>query len=382
MLPINFSNDFYLEVVRGTVTNFTTRDITGVNAAVGGTEDVWNMGGAHTAGATAAVVHISSSSAADITQSVTVTGLDANYDEISETIALNATDGQTETSGSTLFLKVNSATLSAVAAGAVYVYFDDTVTAGVPQTQAKIQAKIEIGALSSTSAFYTVPRNKNLYLTSFRYRSTGSTTANDVILTINRTLYGSSATVVETIKYKDLGTTNFIDDQLIFVDRPILFPAKSFFKVTAGLAGGTALNLTVEAKFIEESITVAPSTVSVLTKGQYAKYLSDNSRTISDQDYWLIGLDAYPTTLPTTVDLNQVLCTIAGDSDYAVTADTEVAFDPAYYTSGKLVVTTKPALVTIMKCTDSSAAIRYVLAPTNTLVSLKNTKKIKFLAIA
>ncbi|MFA7202814.1 MAG: hypothetical protein WC188_03785 [Candidatus Caldatribacteriota bacterium] len=377
MFSIVMSNDFYFEVARGNVDGFSALALTGVNAAVSDTEDVWNMGGAYTAGDAAAVIHVSSSSDADTTQTVTITGLDANYDEITESIALA---GQTETSGVKLFLRVNSFTIDGVAAGDVYAYYDDDVTAGVPNTQAKIQAKIEIGALAATNMFYTVPRNKNMYLTSFRYRSTGSTTKNDVILTLSRTLFGGAATIVQTIKYTDLGTTNYIDDKVDFVDQPILLPAKSYFKMSASLAGGTALNLTVEAKFIVEDVEVTPTTTTLLNSAQHTAALVAAGTTLVSQNYWLIGLDSCPTQYPTSVNLDDVLTTITGATTYCVAADTEVAFDPAYYSSGKLVSTTKKAILTIMRCVDSAGTVRYVYAPVNTLVCLGNVKKIKYLA--
>src|ERR1035437_7239858 len=95
-IPVVTLNDFYLEVVRGNVNGFAIREIVGQNIAVGGTEDVWNAATSVTTitqFATAALLYVSSGSASDDdTHTVTITGLDATYDEITETVVM---DGET-----------------------------------------------------------------------------------------------------------------------------------------------------------------------------------------------------------------------------------------------------------------------------------------------
>ncbi len=382
-LPTVIANDFYLEVARGNVTGYTAREIAGMNAAVGGTEDIWDQGGSITQVATAALLYISSDAAGDITQTVTITGLDANYDEITETIALNGADGCTRVAGTKTFLRVNSAVLSAACTGNVYVYYLSDVTAGVPDDATKIQAKILATALQAYNAIYTVPRNKNLYLTGLHFRSTGSTTTHNVILSVIRKLYGGANVTVKTIKYLD-PSSSYIDEQYQFTDQPVVFPAKSVFRVAAGLAGGTALEIALLANFIEESISVAPATTTVINQATYAALLTTRSQTLASQNYYLIGMDEVPTALPSSFNLDNLLATITGATNYRVAADTEVAFDPAYFVSGKLISTTKKALLTVMRCVDTAANVDYVLAPVNTVVDLgsgvKKTQKISYLA--
>lgn len=382
-LPTVMSNDFYLEVSRSNVNNFAAREIAGMNPAVGGTEDIWDQGGNITQVSTAALLYISSDAAGDTSKVVTITGLDANYDEITESITLNSSDGRTRVAGTKSFLRVNGVTLSAACTGNVYVYYFSAVTAGVPDDATKIQAKVLATALQAYNAIYTVPRNKNMYLTGIQFRSTGSTTTHNVVLSVIRKLYGGSNVTVRTIKYLDPGSS-YIDEQYQFTDQPISFPAKSEFRVTAGLAGGTALEIALIANFVEETVSVAPSTVTVMDKTAYLAKLADLSRTLASQNYWLIGLDEMPSSLPSSADLNNMLCTITGATTYRVAADTEVCFNPTYFVSGKLVSTTKKAVLTIMRCVDSAGGVDYVLAPTNTLVDLgsgvKRTTKIQYLA--
>lgn len=378
-LPIEMVNDFFLEVVRGNVTGFAAREVVGINSAVGDTEDIWNAAATVTTitqVSTAALLYVSSTSVADTTQTATIVGLDANYDEITENVDLN---GQTAVATTKAFLRVNSVTIDAAAAGIVYIYYTCVVAAGVPQTASKVQSRIEIAALQAYNAIYTVPRNKILYLTSLRYASTGSTTTHDVIVSVIRKVYGGSNETVKVIKYVDLATTNYIDEQVQLTDQPIVFAAKSEFRMQAGLAGGTALNITVLATFVEESVEVADSTIRVYDKTAYlAAYTGPTASVI----YYLIGLDELPTTFPTTFVLADVLATITGETtNYTVAADTEVAFDPNYFVSGKLIMTNKKAILTVMRCIDAVAGVYYVLAPQNPMFSLGNCKKVKYLHV-
>ena len=388
-LPINIVNDFYLEVVKGNVTGYAAREIVGMQGALGGTDkDIWGQGTVASANiveaATAAIVYISSSDAGDKSVAVTITGVDANYDEITEVITTNATDGCTSVAGTKAFLAINKVTVAAALTGKLYVYYLSNVTTGVPDDPTKVQAVIDIGFVQSYNAFYTVPRNKKLYLTSYRYRSTGSATTHDVVINLQRKLYGGTYTTVDVSKYKDLGGTNFTENQVQITDSPIEFAPKSKFKVQASLSGGTALDIAFEAKFVEESIEVAASTTSVINMTTYLALLTSRVSTISAVTYYLIGLDEMPTIIPSSFNMNDLLTTITGATNYRVAANTEVVFDPAYFVSGKLVVTSKKALLTVMRCVDSAANVDYVLAPVNTLVDLgsglKKTQKISYLA--
>jgi hypothetical protein len=384
-LPITMVNDFYLEVLKGNVTGYAAKELLGLNASVGGTEDVWNQGGSITQivdVADVAVLCISSTAAADTALEVVVTGLDANYDEITETIFTDAADGQILVNGSKLFYRVNSVTMPVAPAGKVYVYYGTTAGAGtgIPADITKVQAAVDIAGTQAYNAIYTVPRNKNRYMTSIRYRSTGSVAANNVILSVIRKIYGGANETVDVAKYLDAGTTKYTDAQIQMTDQPLSFPAKSEIRIAAGLAGGTALNIALEANFIEEDVEVAPSVVQVIDKAAYLAKLTATGKTLGGQAYWLIGLDEEPTQLPTTAILADVLAIIPGAVNYTVAADTEVTFDAAYYVSGLLINTSKKAVLTIMRCVnDDASSIDYVLAPVNTVFSLGNVKKMKFL---
>jgi hypothetical protein len=378
-LPINDVNDFYIEVARGNVTGFAAKEVIGMNSSIAETEDIWNAAlteATITQVSTAALLYISSSSVDDITQTVTITGLDANYDEIIEIIKLT---GQTAVATTRAFLRVNGVVIDAVAAGVVYIFYTCSVVAGVPQTTSKVQSRIEIDALQSYNAIYTVPRNKILYLTSLRYASAGSTTTHDVVVSIIRKVFGGANETVKIIKYVDLGTTNYIDKQISFEDQPITFVAKSEFRMQASLAGGTALDITALAAFVEEVIEVVDTTVQLYNKTSYLAAYTGPTTSVT---YYLIGLDEFPAVTPSTVVLSDALTTIVGEvTNYSVALDIEVTFDPAYFIDGKIILTNKKAILTVMRCVDSVAGVYYVLAPQNTMFSLGNCKKVKYLNV-
>jgi len=388
-LPITIVNDFYLEVVKGNVTGYATREIVGMHGSLAGVDkDIWNYGtvaGNITEAATAAVVYVSSDDEDDKSVAVTITGVDENYDEITEVITTDADSGQTPVAGTKAFLAINKVEIAEAVSGNIYVYYDsDGVIGGVPDsTTSKVQAAIDKGFTQSYNAFYTVPRNKKLYLTSYRYYSTGSDTTHDVIINIQRKLYGGTYTTVTVSKYTDPGTA-FIENQVQITDSPIEFAPKSKFKVQASLDGGTGLNIAFEAKCIEESIAVAASATPVVNMTTYLALLSTRGSTIDAVTYYLIGIDEMLANIPSSFNMNDLLITIPATTYYRVATNTEVVFDPVYFVSGKLVITSKKALLTVMRCVDSKGNVDYVLAPVNTLVDLgsgvKKTTKISYLA--
>ena len=104
-------------------------------------EDVWEQSAVYTYTTTAQVMHCSSSEVGD-TQMIEVQGLDANCNIQVVRVALA---GRTETAvGTELWLRVFRIRNLGTAdfAGTVYVYEDDTVSAGVPDTATKIRAKM------------------------------------------------------------------------------------------------------------------------------------------------------------------------------------------------------------------------------------------------
>lgn len=112
----------------------------GRNEAVGTTEElVWLQGGTETLPTTNAIDKISSSNAGD-TQAIKVEGHTISGSDLTFVVQSATLAGQTETALGTPLARATRIynNDSTDFAGTVYVYEDDTVTSGVPQTAAKI----------------------------------------------------------------------------------------------------------------------------------------------------------------------------------------------------------------------------------------------------
>ena len=175
---------FNLQVSRGQITGHKTLFKFGSNPVVDAAlETVWSQGGIYVYPSAATVMKVSSSSAADTgsgtgAQTVTVSGLDANYNEISEVITLN---GQTEVLTTNSFIRVfrafvNTAGSGGTAAGDIYVGVG-VVTAGVPAT---VYAKIPLGANQTLMAVWTVPAGYTAYIDQGTFSAAGSNTNHSI----------------------------------------------------------------------------------------------------------------------------------------------------------------------------------------------------------
>ena len=172
---------FELQVARGQVDGHKALFKFGINGDVGtSVETVWAQGGTYVYPASATVMKISSSSADDASggtgaRTISIAGLDANYNEISETVIL---DGQTAVNTVNSYLRISrmfvvTAGSGATAAGTIYAG-TGTVTSGVPAT---VYGMIALNANQTQMAFWTVPAGYTLYLTGLFYTS-GNTNAN------------------------------------------------------------------------------------------------------------------------------------------------------------------------------------------------------------
>lgn len=189
---------YNLRVSQGNVAGAKALYKFGVNPDINGTEEtIWTQGGDYPWPTSAAVVYVSSSSVADTSpsgtgaQTIRVFGLDANYLEIEEDIALN---GQTQVATTKQYLRVYRAYVltsgsGGGAAGTIYVGTTGA-TAGVP---AVVYANLAIGNQTQL-AVYTVPAGKTLYV-------------DDLLFTAAISLANNFATV--KFAARDFGTNTF-----------------------------------------------------------------------------------------------------------------------------------------------------------------------------
>lgn len=153
----------------------------GFNPDVGTTEEsIWDLGGIYDYLSSAQTLTISSDDANDTSagtgaRTVTIFGYDSNFAAIKESVTLN---GQTPVSTSGEFIRVfrmvvNSAGSGGENAGKIYAG-TGTVTAGVP---ANPYAAITEGRNQTLMCVWTVPGNKNAYMTSVFVSSQNSSNA-------------------------------------------------------------------------------------------------------------------------------------------------------------------------------------------------------------
>jgi hypothetical protein len=165
---VGTSEPFELQVARGQIAWHYDVHKFGFNPDIDNSlETVWAQGGLYSYLAAATQLSVSSSSTDDTSagtgaRTVTLSGLDANYSEISETVTLN---GQTAVTTTNSYLRifrmvVNSAGSGGENAGVIYAG-TGTVTAGVPANK---YATIAIGDNQTLMALWTVPANHTAYL--------------------------------------------------------------------------------------------------------------------------------------------------------------------------------------------------------------------------
>lgn len=162
---------FELQVARGQISYHESFQVFGYNPDLDQTEEsVWANGGTVPHPTAASVLKISSTSADDDgdpagtgARTVLITGLDGNYNVVSETVILN---GQTAVNTTNSYLYVNGFTVMTVGsgdanAGTIYAGTGD-VTAGVP---AVVYDAIAPGYNNRTTAHYCVPAGYTAYIT-------------------------------------------------------------------------------------------------------------------------------------------------------------------------------------------------------------------------
>lgn len=160
---------FELQVSRGQIMGHSTVIVFGYNPDVDTSEEsIWPDGGVVPHPTVASVLKISSSSTDDASagtgaRTVTIVGLDGNYDQVTETVTLN---GQTAVNTTNSYLYVNQFYVATTGSGGANAgninAGTGVVTAGVPAVLYDI---IATGYNNRTTAHYCVPAGYTGYLT-------------------------------------------------------------------------------------------------------------------------------------------------------------------------------------------------------------------------
>ena len=150
---------FELQVARGQIPGHSLVNVFGYQAAVGANfYPVWENVTAYTFPSVAQKMLVYSSSASDVNCRIVLTGLDANWNAISEAVIL--TNGTTGIETKQSFLRINSA----LATDAVYANPVGTILVSDTGKTA-IYAQINTGIGKTQAAIYSVPNEHTFYLT-------------------------------------------------------------------------------------------------------------------------------------------------------------------------------------------------------------------------
>ena len=215
---------FDLQIARGQVDGHSIVSIFGYSAAVGSTAQgpLWEgltlSGGNYVYPSSAAPLVLVSDSATDnTTRSVVINGLDANYNILQETIALNGTTNVTTTNS---FLRINSMEmLNSTNTG--------NITASISST---VYAKIAAGVGQTQMSIYTVPAGYSFYLTYSQFdASIGFTSSNYMISAEWNKLNSGAQSGQITLTHQ----STFVQKQEVpFNNSPIAHPEKTDLQFT------------------------------------------------------------------------------------------------------------------------------------------------------
>jgi len=166
---------FDLQVSRNQIMGHQTLSLFGYQAAIGNTSiPVWENATTYTYPTSATTMTVVSTSASDDTNAkILISGLDANFAPISETIALNGTSGVTTVNS---YLRINSLLMTSTGTS-------QSTNVGVitVKQSSNIVAQINAGIGKSQSTIYTVPAGYSFYLDLAEVNTSNSYTSSNII---------------------------------------------------------------------------------------------------------------------------------------------------------------------------------------------------------
>jgi hypothetical protein len=235
---------FELQVARGQIQGHRNVTVFGFNPDVDTSQvSVWPLPSLITFPAAALQMTVSSTSANDTAagtgaRTVVVQGVDANYNEVTETVTLN---GQTAVTMSASLLRVNYAYVATAgsgdsAAGDIYIG-TGTVTAGVPATTYDI---IKFDYNNTTTGSYTVPANYTAYVSQGLF-SSGQTGGSNQVQGRLLTRGTNNIRMTAALTSLNNGVANYV------FEYPLAVPEKTTIEATAV---GSSTNNSVSSMFI------------------------------------------------------------------------------------------------------------------------------------
>jgi hypothetical protein len=217
---------YLLEIAKGNIDKHSLVHIYGRNTDIdlAASEDVWDGGGVWVAPTTARVHNIVSDSVNDDgdpvgtgVRTLTIHGLDANYDEISETITMNGTTDVPSVNAYTIIHRMVSVTVGSTGSNV------GTITA-TAVTDATVTCQMNPTNNQSFLGVYQVPANKTAYVISF-HSAIMSLVSGVVKTSLLQKPFGAQYLLEHVLGISVLGKDEFIFSYFK------AFPAKTTFKM-------------------------------------------------------------------------------------------------------------------------------------------------------
>lgn len=218
---VGTSEPFELQVARGQIPGHTALNLFGTNPSIG-TSFVtpWEVSAQLPFLSAEQLLSLVSTSASDTAVSILITGVDGDYNAITEVVALN---GTTAVSTTKSFFRINALiTASGNAVGDVTASYSGTVYAKILATYGRNQASV-----------YTVPAGHSFFLG--RIDAFTATANNDTkVMTFrNRVEYADG-------RIFNVAQTSFIERMDIQRVLPFKVPEKATIQLQAKMSGQTA----------------------------------------------------------------------------------------------------------------------------------------------
>jgi hypothetical protein len=234
-----------MQVARGKVPGVTQVNVFGYGAAIDGAFiPPWENATAYTFPASAINIRVVSSSASDDTAaSINISGLDTNWNPITEHIHLNGTTTVTTTNQ---FLRINSIVMQSPGTGQVTNVGTITLTNG----SGTIYGQINPGVSRMQNGWYSVPAGYGLYIQNINAFTGETKQGNTPTWVYYRVLVKDSVTGVQ----RTILQTSFQNEYKVQRFNPVKYGEKSDVQWQfQSSSGNISLGLILEAVLISDS---------------------------------------------------------------------------------------------------------------------------------
>jgi len=215
----------------------------GANPDVDAAVDVWDGDQDYVYNASAATMYLSSDTSADQGIEVTIVGLNSSWNEVTQVVSTDGTDGQTFVALGTQLIRVYRAYVSGgtAPAGDLYISDDNTDTGpnGIPDDLDNMKALILAGNNQTLMSIYTIPNAFTGYLLDHTSSVLGGGTKSVDMVFQTRASGG-----VFRVRDKWTSIQTGANPYQKFFPAPISLPAKTDIKVRVVAASTTNMTVT------------------------------------------------------------------------------------------------------------------------------------------